>query len=116
VPVPRWERRWEYNGGAFVDGLTGKDTEDERLPENRKVKWPEGYNEDENCENMETGAPYLYTLLLDNYKHTRLLQILTGSPQDDVKCFMYSTVIEDCPEYEALFYCWGDAVDLNDPS
>ncbi|KAE9971741.1 hypothetical protein BLS_004319 [Venturia inaequalis] len=109
VTVSRWKRLWEFTGGAFVDGF-----KDEPLvaPKPRYHKWVDGYIADENHENTECGPPFCYGPLPDSQKHMRLLQILPGAPQDDVRCFMYSVALEDCPEYEALSYCWGNATDL----
>jgi Heterokaryon incompatibility protein (HET) len=112
VPVPRWKRLWEYTGGAFMDGLTGDELEVESSRKEINKKWSDGYNADENQQNTEAGPVFRYDSLLDGSKHIRLLQILPGSPQDDVRCFMYPVALENCPEYEALSYCWGDTIDL----
>jgi hypothetical protein len=41
----------------------------------------------------------------------RLLSLLPGSPFEDVKCILGTVTLGDCPDYEALSYCWGDAND-----
>lgn len=109
IPVSRWKRLWEFTGGAFVDGL-----KDETPAEStsRHHEWSNGYSADENHENTESGPPFVYDSLPDSRKHIRLLQILPGTPQDDVRCFMYPIALENCPEYEALSYCWGNTTDL----
>lgn len=109
VPVSRWKRLWEFTGGAFVEGL-----QDEPPVESKPThrKWADGYSAEENYENTESGPPFCYDALPDSRTHMRILQILPGARQDDVRCFMYHVALEDCPEYEALSYCWGFATDL----
>lgn len=114
VPISRWKRLWEFSGGAFVDGLTGDDPSFEASPAKpiTRREWSDGYDEDENHENTELGPPFCYDPLADNRKYIRLLQILPGSPHDDVKCFLYSVALENCQEYEALSYCWGNTTEV----
>ncbi|TLD36846.1 HET-domain-containing protein [Venturia nashicola] len=108
VPVSRWKRLWDFTGGAFVDGLKDEPPV-ESTPRHRSGS--NGYKADENHENTETGPPFCYDSLPDSRKHIRLLQILPGMPQDDVRCLIYPVALEDCPEYEALSYCWGNVTE-----
>lgn len=46
---------------------------------------------------------------LPTEKFIRLLELHPGQVNDDIKCTLQATNVEDAPEYEALSYAWGDA-------
>jgi len=90
---------WENTGGAFVDGLMGNTTI-EQTNLGRE-------------ENIDIGTQYCYEPLpqTGDVKYMRLLKLLPGSPLDDVKCWLETVMLGNCPDYEALSYCWRDVND-----
>jgi hypothetical protein len=42
----------------------------------------------------------------------RILELLPGSSPDPIQCNLRHVDLSHSPEYEALSYCWGDALDL----
>lgn len=38
----------------------------------------------------------------------RLLELLTDSDTDDIKCYLHTYELDNVPEFEALSYVWGD--------
>ena len=55
---------------------------------------------------------YLYESLLpgnDSQSMIRLIELLPGTGSEDIHCSMKAYPLSDCPDFEALSYCWGDA-------
>jgi hypothetical protein len=67
----------------------------------------------QNEENIHTGEPYLYQPLppIGVNKNIRLLELLPGTALDDVQSVLFTVDLGDCPEYEALSYCWGEEIE-----
>jgi hypothetical protein len=48
----------------------------------------------------------------ESTRQIRVLQLLPGTRQDDIKCLLTHYDLDDAPQYEAVSYCWGDATDV----
>jgi hypothetical protein len=51
--------------------------------------------------------PYIYDSLPAHPHHIRLITLLPGSLTDDIHCILDTALLDSCPDYEALSYCWG---------
>jgi hypothetical protein len=46
---------------------------------------------------------------LDPARHQiRILRLLPGTHHDPIKCTLWTADLDNAPDYEALFYTWGD--------
>ncbi|KAI8953831.1 heterokaryon incompatibility protein-domain-containing protein [Xylaria longipes] len=59
-------------------------------------------------------AALKYTPLNPSKKQIRLLTLLNGEWNDEIKCKLYVVSLDDEPKYEALSYVWGSPTDLVD--
>lgn len=56
---------------------------------------------------LQDGPSFQYTTL-KQANSIRLLTILPGTLEDNLKCYIYEADLDEDPEFEALSYCWGD--------
>jgi hypothetical protein len=70
-----------------------------------KIELP---NIEENLD--QDGASFQYTPL-KSASWIRLLEILPGTREDDIRCSMFEVDLDSDPDYETLSYCWGDCSD-----
>lgn len=54
------------------------------------------------------GCPYRYQTLDNKKQSLRLLLLFPGEFDDDIRCSLVQTSLEDTPNYGALSYTWGD--------
>ncbi|KAK0662532.1 heterokaryon incompatibility protein 6, OR allele [Cercophora samala] len=86
---------------AYYEGYYAQIPEDRPVPEEEPIPDRE--------ENAVITEPYQYMPLPDSTTNIRLLRLLPGSRQDDIKCDLYVTELAAAVDhYEALSYVWGD--------
>lgn len=47
---------------------------------------------------------------LPSERFIRLLELYPGHTNDNIKCSLRETTLEDAPNYEAISYAWGDPI------
>jgi hypothetical protein len=60
------------------------------------------------AQSMADSSPRLYKYEPLETGHIRLLELLPGRADDELRCSLNHVSLDESPEYRAISYCWGD--------
>lgn len=80
-----------------------------RLESSRIAKNMTPITEEPSCLGTATLGPSAYQQLDLRNRQIRIIRLLHGGLNDQIRCSLYTAYLDDRPFYEALSYVWGDS-------